>query len=84
MTEDLIRISVRDYIATELADGVNLDELAYDLRLIDAGVLQSMDVIRLLGHLEDSYDFSIQPEDFRRENIATIDAIARFVKQRIG
>ena len=50
-------------------------------RLIDGGILESFDVISLVGELNDAYNISIGVQDLAPENFNSAESIYRLVKR---
>lgn len=49
--------------------------------LISDGILESFDIISLVGELDDTFDIEINPRDLKPENFNSLDAILDLVKQ---
>lgn len=49
--------------------------------LIDAGTLDSLDIISLVSELNDSFDIHISVEDLVPDNVNTLDAIVQLVER---
>jgi len=49
--------------------------------LIDAGTLDSLDIISLVSELNDSFDIHISVEDLVPDNLNTLDAIVQLVER---
>ena len=62
---------------------ISSDELG-DKRLIDDGVLDSMDIVTLVTEINDCYDIEIEVEDIVKENFNSIDAIISLIRRRGG
>lgn len=64
-----------------------LEELRPDLDaetekdLIDAGTLDSFDIISLVSELNDSFDIHISVEDLVPDNLNTLDAMVQLVER---
>lgn len=74
---------IRDYINGELLLGEDLvvDE---DENLLVTGILDSLALMRLVMHLEDTYDIEIPPADITLENFASLSAMAGYLGARLG
>lgn len=51
-----------------------------DLDLFDAGLIDSLAVINIILKIEEKLDVSLQPTDFEKENIATINNFISFLE----
>lgn len=47
--------------------------------LISSGLLDSLDLVRLIAVIEEAWELSIQDDDMRMENFETCDAIAEMI-----
>ena len=73
---------VRQFLTTQLhrkVDGVGDGE-----SLLEAGVIDSMAVLELVGHIEQRYGITVGDDDMMPENFDTIEAIAAFIESRRG
>ena len=65
-------------ILSEIAEDVDFDACT---TLIDDGLLSSLDVIQLIGALNDEFDVSIPATEIIPDNFNSVDAICAMVKQ---
>lgn len=63
---------------TEL-EGLSEDK---DLDLFEAGLLDSLAVIEVIVQIEKMTGVKLQPTDFTREDISTVERLAAFLKSR--
>ena len=49
--------------------------------LIDAGILSSLDIIQLIGALNDEFDISIPATEIKPQNFNSVDAMAKMVEK---
>ena len=65
-----------DYIQTELLDGVRLEA---DENLLADGAVDSLGMMRLVGHIETLCGMAIPVEDFVIENFRSVAAIDAYL-----
>ena len=66
----------------EILKGIRSDvDFMNEKQLIDAGVLDSFDIISLVGELNDEFDIEIDAEDLEPQNFNTVEAIVALVKR---
>ena len=65
-------------ILSEIVEDVDFDTCT---TLIDDGLLSSLDVIQLIGALNDEFDVSIPATEIIPDNFNSVDAICAMVKR---
>ena len=70
---------MRDTILEILADIIDEDDLDSCTTLIDDGVLSSLDIIQLIGALNDEFDISIPATEIIPVNFNSVDAMVAMV-----
>jgi acyl carrier protein len=70
--------NVRDFIKSELI--VSSSDVTDDQELLMSGLLDSMNVMRLVGFLETEFSTTIPPEDVIIENFSSISQISRYMQ----
>ena len=55
-----------------------------DENLLVTGILDSLALMRLVAHLEDTYDIEIPPSDITLENFASLSAMVGYLGARLG
>lgn len=76
--------TIIDYIKNEIHAGDASLDIAPDEDLLGSGLLASMEMMRLVEHLEQTYNFRVQPQDMAIENFMTVAAMAAYVKRVKG
>lgn len=84
MSDERIERDLRGYIQREFMAGRSDVELANDLSLVEAGVLDSLAIFTLIAYLEERFGVKVESEDVVIENFETIDALRELVLQRTG
>ena len=73
---------IRTFILEDLRWQGSRDDLSDDLLLIDAHVLDSLDMLRLVALIENELGVEVRDEDLDSTNFGTIERIAAFVDSR--
>jgi acyl carrier protein len=73
------REEVREFIAK---GSDRLAGIADGESLLEAGILDSLGVLELVGFLEERYGIRVGDDEMMPENFGSIDAIVEFVRQR--
>ncbi len=64
-------------ILTELRPDVEFEK---EKKLIDDGILDSFDIVSLVGELNDAFDVSINVQDLLPENFNRVDAMVELIE----
>ena len=65
-------------ILSEIVDDVDFDSCT---TLIDDGILSSLDIIQLIGALNDEFDISIPATEIIPQNFNSVDAMVAMVER---
>ena len=71
---------MKDQILDILSDIVD-DDVESCTTLIDDGVLSSLDIIQLIGALNDEFDISIPATEIIQQNFNSVDAMVAMVER---
>ena len=71
---------VNDYISRELVSKPELLPLKNDTLLLEAGILDSLSVLRLVLFLEQQFGIVVAPEELIPENFETVEAICAYLR----
>jgi acyl carrier protein len=82
MEPALVKDQVRGFIM-EIAVRRGVRSIADDESLIDAGVLGSLQVFRLVSFLEENFSIAITDPEIGFENFHSINAIQEFVSSKL-
>ena len=77
-----LKQEVRQFLTTRLHR--NVEGVGDRDSLLEAGIIDSMAVLELVGHIEQQYGVTVSDDDMMPENFDTIEAIAAFVGSRRG
>jgi acyl carrier protein len=75
-----VKREVRQFLAGKLhrkVEGVGDHD-----SLLESGVIDSMAVLEIVGHIEQQYGVTVSDDDMMPENFDTIEAIAAFIASR--
>ena len=72
---------MKETILEILSDIVDADDLDTCETLIDDGVLSSLDIIQLIGALNDEFDISIPATEIVPANFNSVDAMTAMVER---
>lgn len=56
-------------------------DFAHETALIDDGILTSLDIVMIVGELNDAYDISITVDELEPENFNSAEAILALVER---
>jgi acyl carrier protein len=69
--------TIRQFIETDLAR--DLSTVANSDSLLEAGIIDSMAVLQIVGFIEQRFGVTVADDDMMPENFETVDAMAAFV-----
>jgi acyl carrier protein len=76
---------------TSIADVTNLVSGALQVEvplasgdLIESNLMDSLGLVNVLAALEDQYGITVTLDDLELSNFRTVEALARFIGQRLG
>jgi acyl carrier protein len=76
-----IRSAIRSFLKSSAPKGVSFTDSD---NLLTKGVIDSLRMLDMISFLEEKYHLKIDEEELMPENFESIDAITRFVEQRIN
>jgi acyl carrier protein len=74
--------ALKRFIVAELLFGHETVEIADDTDLFGQGLVDSMGLMRLVGHLEEEYRLSVTDDDLVPDNFETIACLIAFVERK--
>ncbi len=73
--------SIRSFIVEELAPKVSAAEIDDDRPLLD-GLLDSLNLFRLVAFLEEEFSVVIEDDELKPENLGSLSNIRRFIESK--
>ena len=73
---------INDYISQELVPDPALLPLANDESLLDSGILDSLNLLRLVLFLEERFGITMGDADMLPENFASVNTICAYLRAR--
>lgn len=80
---DPIKQGIKDFIMAEFLPGESPDDLTDGTPLITGGILDSIATLKLVMHVEETYGVSFEPHEVDKENLDTLDLIARLLRSKL-
>lgn len=71
-----------DYVLTNHHIGGSADEVPLDRSLLEAGIIDSFDLIELIEFIESNWQIQIPDEEITRENMGSIHRMASFIRRK--
>ena len=82
---DTFEQKVNEIIAKAVKESTGIDtELAPDQSLINDGILDSLNIVKVVQKLQKEFDVEITAADITLDNFDTIAAIISFVNTKLG
>jgi len=76
----LSKENIREFIVRELIPGINPEDLSDDLDLIDAGIIDSLDILKLVDYIEKQIHTSLDPDDIANpDRLNSIEKIFQLI-----
>lgn len=76
----ILKMEIEEKICTILTDIKQMEGIR-DKKLVSDGLLDSFDMIRLVGSLENEFGIKIQGDEINLENFDTVAAISMLVQK---
>jgi acyl carrier protein len=77
-----LKQDIRTYILDEFLPGEPADSLEDDTQLVGDGILSSIDTLKLITHLEDTYNIKIESHEVIGGPLHTVDGIVALVTEK--
>ncbi len=84
MSENTTQDRIKGLIIEKVLVGVNPDEISNDSELVSELGLDSIQIIGLIGGLEEEFDIVLEDDDLDFELFSTINNLAKLVDGKLG
>ena len=84
VTQEGVEREVREYLLQEFLPGRDPATLTPETELMAEGLLDSISVIRLVAHLEETYGMELEPHEYSADFLGTTQRIAETVTGKLG
>jgi acyl carrier protein len=79
---DQLKDRIKQFIMTEVAPDLGLDDIRDDDALIDSGIIDSLGVLRIMAFLDEEFGVDLGSGEIRLENFKDLDTICRVVEDQ--
>ncbi|MGO8739938.1 acyl carrier protein [Rhodoblastus sp.] len=79
-----IETDLRAFIAQDLLFQDDMEDLAGDQSMLQAGMIDSTGVLELVSYLESHFGIRIHDAEIVPDNLDTVDALVAFVAKKVG
>ena len=84
MSDKTTQERIKDLIIEKVLVGVNPDEISNDSELVSELGLDSIQIIGLIGGLEEEFDIVLEDDDLDFELFSTINNLAKLVDAKLS
>ncbi|MDP2853972.1 MAG: phosphopantetheine-binding protein [Smithellaceae bacterium] len=78
-----VQSTIKQYIVTEIMHELDQNVLDNEAALIEGGIIDSMNLIKLVLFIEEKYGVAITDEELDIDNFMTVNALTKFVNKKI-
>lgn len=71
-----------NYIANQVYDDLDIDELDIHDDLLGSGLLDSLGMVRMIQFIETEFDITVPPEDMIIDHFMTIEHICSYIESK--
>ncbi len=73
---------IRNFIIKDILTDSARSNIGYDDSLLEAGIIDSLGIVKILSFLSDRLDVTVEDQDVIPENFETINAISSYVEKK--
>jgi acyl carrier protein len=77
-----VRATLRKYFGEDLGQAKAVAKISDDDSLLAAGILDSIEIVKLMSFLEEAFGIGVADHELVPENFETIASLARFVEEK--
>ena len=70
------------YLLTEIVVDSDKESISSEEDLLEQGIIDSMGIMKITAHLEDTYGIKVSDDDLVPENFQTLKCLAGFVESK--
>lgn len=75
---------IKTFILEIFLPGTPENEMADDIKLLDTGIIDSVSMLMLINHLEDTYKIVFDVEEIERDRFNTLKSITDQVSLKVN
>lgn len=79
-----IEAELRDFIINEFLPDEDPEDLTSDIELLSTGILDSVSTLKVVTHIEEVYNVTVEAHEANAENLNTLGAMAALVESKLG
>lgn len=73
---------IKKFIVDEIISNNNKTNIGYEDSLIEAGVIDSLGIMKMLAFLDERFSVSVEDQEVIPENFETIKAISNLIESK--
>ena len=73
---------IKSFIIKDILTDATKTNIGYEDSLIEAGVIDSLGIMKMLAFLSDKFQLTVEDEDVIPENFETINAISTYIEKK--
>lgn len=81
--KNIIAAELIGFVKKEFLDGDSSDEIGEDYPLRSTGVIDSIDLLSLLTHIEQKFDIEFTADEASSDSFSTISRMARMIASKV-
>ena len=79
-----VKKSIKDFIVKDLAEDGFREEIHDDDSLIDSGILDSLNILKLLCFMDEKFQIMPAEDEIYPENFDSINHIYNFIEEKLN